>query len=464
MSSWPENVGILGIEFYFPSQYVDQTELEAYDKVSAGKYTVGLGQAKMGFCSDLEDINSICLTVLSNLMARYELDYAQIGRLEVGTETLVDKSKSVKTVLMDLFNSSGNFNVEGIDTTNACYGGTAALFNAISWIESSYWDGRLAVVVCADIAVYAEGSARPTGGAGAVAMVIGPNAPLVFDRGMRASYIRHAYDFFKPDLTSEYPVVDGKLSIQCYLSALDNCYQSYRQKAQKLSQKETVDLSHFDAMLFHTPYCKLVQKSLARLAYNDYMLAKDKSSYEGTEKFAHITQLDETYFNRDVEVYFMGNSKTQFERLTKPGLYLANLLGNMYTPSLYGCLISLLIRTPFDQLSSMSRIGLFSYGSGLSSSMFSIHINKNAIESLRKIVDKLSYVETKLEQRKPVAPETFTQILAKKRENLHAFPFKPTASPSEYLFDGSYYLDSIDDFHRRHYKKYSAVPVLNGVQ
>lgn len=35
-----------------------------------------------------------------------------------------------------------------------------------------------------DIAVYATGSARPTGGAGAVAMLIGPNAPLAFDRGM----------------------------------------------------------------------------------------------------------------------------------------------------------------------------------------------------------------------------------------------------------------------------------------
>lgn len=34
-----------------------------------------------------------------------------------------------------------------------------------------------------DVAVYAEGPARCTGGAGAVAMLIGPNAPLVFQRG-----------------------------------------------------------------------------------------------------------------------------------------------------------------------------------------------------------------------------------------------------------------------------------------
>jgi len=69
-------------------------------------------------------------------------DYSTIGRLEVGTETIIDKSKSVKTVLMQLFEDSGNYDVEGIDTTNACYGGTAALFNALSWIESSSWDGK----------------------------------------------------------------------------------------------------------------------------------------------------------------------------------------------------------------------------------------------------------------------------------------------------------------------------------
>ena len=62
-------------------------------------------------------------------------------------------------------------------------------------------------------------------------MLIGPHAPLVLDRGLRATHVQHVYDFYKPDMMSEYPTVDGKLSIQCYLSALDKCYQLYRQKA-----------------------------------------------------------------------------------------------------------------------------------------------------------------------------------------------------------------------------------------
>ena len=43
--------------------------------------------------------------------------------------------------------------------------------------------GRYALVVAADIAVYASGNARPTGGAGAVALLVGPNAPLQLERG-----------------------------------------------------------------------------------------------------------------------------------------------------------------------------------------------------------------------------------------------------------------------------------------
>ena len=40
----------------------------------------------------------------SRLVKKTEgLSYADIGRVEVGTETLVDKSKSVKSVLMKLF-------------------------------------------------------------------------------------------------------------------------------------------------------------------------------------------------------------------------------------------------------------------------------------------------------------------------------------------------------------------------
>ena len=47
----------------------------------------------------------------------------------------------------------GNTDIEGVDSSNACYGGTAALFNCVNWVESNSWDGRYGLVACTDSAV-----------------------------------------------------------------------------------------------------------------------------------------------------------------------------------------------------------------------------------------------------------------------------------------------------------------------
>ncbi|KAF7635671.1 3-hydroxy-3-methylglutaryl coenzyme A synthase [Meloidogyne graminicola] len=195
----PQNVGILGAEFYFPKSFVDQSELEKFDNVSQNKYTLGLGQIEMAFCHENEDSCSMALSVTAQLLENYEIDPCSIGFLAVGTETLVDRSKSIKSVVMDLFLTSGNVDIEGVDEKNACFGGTQALLHSVDWIYSNYqFEGRLAIVVCVDVAVYEKGPARSTGGAGAIAFLIGPEAPLVFDRGLRSFYSSNVYDFYKP--------------------------------------------------------------------------------------------------------------------------------------------------------------------------------------------------------------------------------------------------------------------------
>merc|ERR1719223_2024483 len=135
------------MEVYSPSSYITQASLEEYSSVSAGRYTLGLGQEGMALCGDAEDVNSLALAVVQSLLEKYDISPSQVGRLEVGTETLVDKSKSTKTVLMDLF--EGNTDIEG-----------ATVLNAFLWVESDGWDGRYAIVVAADIAAYARGGAR----------------------------------------------------------------------------------------------------------------------------------------------------------------------------------------------------------------------------------------------------------------------------------------------------------------
>ncbi|KAF3848629.1 hypothetical protein F7725_015126 [Dissostichus mawsoni] len=430
LGPWPKDVGIIALELYLPSQYVDQTELEQLDGVAPGKYTVGLGQDRMGFCSDLEDINSLCLTAVQKLMERNGLSYDSVGRLEVGTETIIDKSKSVKTVLMQLFEDSGNTDVEGIDTTNACYGGTAALFNAVNWVESSSWDGRYAVVVAGDIAVYASGSARPTGGAGAVAMLVGPNAPLAFERGLRGTHMQHAYDFYKPDLMSEYPVVDGKLSIECYLSALDRCYAVYRNKIhaqwQREGSEERFSLEDFDYLVFHSPYCKLVQKDV---------------------------KPEETYFDRDVEKAFLKASTDMFEKKTKHSLLVSNQNGNMYTPSVYGCLASLIATHSSSQIAGQ-RVGVFSYGSGFAATLYSIRVTQDHTpgSALDKLVSSLSDLKLRLDSRQKVSPTVFSECMKLRQETHHLAPYVPRSSVED-LFPGTWYLTRVDEKHRREYAR-----------
>lgn len=67
---WPDHVGILALELVVPSTYVNQNDLELHDGVSKGKYTIGLGQERMAFCSDREDVVSLSLTAVSLLMRR----------------------------------------------------------------------------------------------------------------------------------------------------------------------------------------------------------------------------------------------------------------------------------------------------------------------------------------------------------------------------------------------------------
>lgn len=51
---------------------------------------------------------------------------------------------------------------------------------------------------------------------------------------------------------------------------------------------------------------------------------------------------EDTYFDRDVEKAFLKASTEMFEQKTKDSLLVSNQNGNMYTPSVYGCLASII--------------------------------------------------------------------------------------------------------------------------
>ncbi|PWW73915.1 hydroxymethylglutaryl-CoA synthase [Tuber magnatum] len=470
MSTCPQNVGIKAIEIYFPSQCVDQAELEKFDGVSTGKYTIGLGQTKMSFCDDREDIYSLSLTVVKSLLEKYNIDPMSIGRLEVGTETLLDKSKSVKSVLMQLF--APNTNVEGVDTVNACYGGTNALFNAINWVESSAWDGRDAIVVAGDIALYSKGNARPTGGAGCIAMLVGSDAPLVLEPGKRGSYMSHAYDFYKPDFTSEYPVVDGYFSIRCYTEAVDGCYKAYNNREASLAalarRNEGANgngvangngaangnghaasnhgIDRFDYMLFHAPTCKLVSKSYARLLYNDFLASPEAPLFDSVPQDLRELDYEQSLSDRNIEKAFIGLSKKKFEERVKPGLLAPTQCGNMYTASVYSGLVSLLSNVDSDTLQG-KRVALFSYGSGLASSLFSLTVKGSTKEMAEKV-----NLKERLEVRRVVEPQVYDDMCELRHLAHGKKDFVPQGS-AETIGRGAYYCLRVDELFRREYQR-----------
>jgi hydroxymethylglutaryl-CoA synthase len=102
-------------------------------------------------------------------------------------------------------------------------------------------------------------------------------------------------------------------------------------------------------------------------------------------------------------------SKAAFESKTKPSLLLATSVGNMYTPSLYASLVSYLCQEP---VLPDRKLALFSYGSGLASSFFSLQVRGGS--GLDKMVKGLKDVQTRLDARTKSSPGIFRSSLLQK--------------------------------------------------
>jgi len=460
-SSRPRDVGILAMEAHFPGDYVDQREMEAFDGVGSGKYTLGLGQLGMAVPGDREDVNALALTTVSRLLSKFDVRPEQVGRLEVGTETLVDKSKSSKTVLMQLFGE--NTDVDGATVINACYGGTAALLNAVAWVDSSFWDGRYAVVVATDIAVYAKGPARPSGGCGAVAMLVGPDAPMVLDCSTKATHATNVWDFYKPNVSSEYPTVDGKLSNSCYLHALDECYQLFCKKSEATAMTDgrQPGLASVDYAVFHSPYNKLVQKSFARLVFLESRRLLENNDEAAKEKFASLSKwvsapLEDTLNDRELDLAARTVAKEDFKAKVSPSCTTSQQIGNCYTAAVYMNLATL-VHARAKDLARGSRVLMFSYGSGSLATMFELQTRepteaakgKFTLERIAKSLD----ITARLERRSQLTPEAYTARMKLRQKTYSAKNGLKLTQPIESIPEGDFYLDRIDEVGRRFYAR-----------
>ena len=75
----------------------------------------------------------------------------------------------------------------------------------------------------------------------------------------------------------------------------------------------------------------------------------------------------------------MGVAREDFENRVHPTLTFSQRIGNMYTPSIYSSLVSLIANLEDNNSSKSSyNVSLFSYGSGLISSIFGITVHNSA--------------------------------------------------------------------------------------
>jgi len=273
---------------------------------------------------------------------------------------------------------------------------------------------------------------------------------------IHGNYMANTYDFYKPNLSSEYPEVDGPVSVVTYIAALDAAYSTFKDKfarAVKKAQPNEASASAFsienvDYAIFHSPYGKQAVKGHARMVYNDFLTTPDAPRFAdipNSESLLSITHAA-SLSDKNIEKTFITAAKPSFAQKVEPSMACSKRLGNMYTASLYGCLASLISTVEPAQLKD-KRVSLFAFGSGCAASFFTLRIKGDTSE----IRGKMDLVN-RLAQMKVVPCQEFIDALALREKNHNAVAYTPEGSVDN-IWPGAYYLDSVDSKYRRKYLK-----------
>ncbi len=349
------NIGIDKISFFIPPRYVDLKDLAQRRQVDPNKFLIGLGQEKMAFNLNTEDIITYGANAAAKILT--EDDKKKITMVIVGTESSVDESKASAVVIHHLLGIQ-DF-ARSIEIKQACYGGTAALKLACDYLQTR--PNEKVLVIAADIARYGLNTpGEVTQGAGAVAMLISKNPHILTIENQSVTYTENVYDFWRPT-GEKYPRVEGKLSNETYINGFHKLVAEFK-------RRYNLELTDFKGLCFHTPYTKMGKKALLPEIV--------ELSEEKQQEFLLNYELSITYSKQ---------------------------VGNLYTGSLYLSLISLLENHP--TLKAGDSIGLYSYGSGCVSEFFVGFLSENFKEYLLK-----EYHQELLNNREKLAVDAYERL------------------------------------------------------
>ncbi len=264
----------------------------------------------------------------------------QIELLITCTESGIDFGKSMSTYIHDCLGLRRNCRL--FELKNACYSGTAGFQMAVNFILSQVSPGAKALVIATDISRFtvAEGGdaltmdwsfAEPSGGAGAVAILVSEN-PRVFqvDVGANGYYGYEVMDTCRPIADSE--AGDADLSLMSYLDCCEQAFLEYQKRVIDVDYRKT-----FQYLAFHTPFGGMV-------------------------KGAHRSMMRKMAKAKPPEI------EEDFAQRVMQGLTYCQRVGNIMGATVFLSLASTIDQGHFD---SPKRIGCFSYGSGCCSEFYS---------------------------------------------------------------------------------------------
>lgn len=364
----PPPSGIASIGLSLPPLALPVEELAALRGEAAEKYTVGLGCRAIALCPPGYGVVDLAAKAAERALARWDGDPADIGLLAVGTETALDMSRPLSAWVADRIGLRGA--VRSYEVKHACYGGTLAVRQATEWRSSGAGDGRAALAIAADVALYEPGDpGEPTQGAGATAMVIDePEVARILPESH--AWSEPAFDFWRP-VGERFPRVDGPLSLDCYKRAAAACFEALVRDRDP--ERVLAELAH---ICFHVPFPKMVRKAVGQVG----------------EMWGWAEERIEQLFRDKVDATMLWN----------------RLCGNAYTASLW-----ISVAHALRGLARGRQVAAFSYGSGFGAELLVLEAGPGAAagawaadieEDLheRRIIDRHDYQE--LRRRAPGLP------------------------------------------------------------
>jgi polyketide biosynthesis 3-hydroxy-3-methylglutaryl-CoA synthase-like enzyme PksG len=368
-------VGIEAINFYGGSAYLDVQKLAKYRNLDNERFENLLMKEKT-VPLPYEDPISFGVNAAKPLIdALSPEEKDRIEMVITCTESGIDFGKSISTYIHHYLGLNRNCRL--FELKNACYSGTAGFQMAVNFVLSQVSPGAKVLVVATDLARFMAADAgealmadwsfaEPTGGAGAVAMLVS-DKPYVYqvDVGANGYYGYEIMDTCRPIADSEAGNAD--LSLMSYLDCCESSFLEYKKRVKDVDYENT-----FNYLVFHTPFGGMV-------------------------KGAHRTMMRKMCKAKPDVI------RKDFDQRVIPGLTYCQRVGNIMGATVFLSLIGTIDNGNFD---SAKRLGIFSYGSGCCSEFHSGIVTSRGQEAIRQLE-----IQKHLDERYELSIEQYEKLL-----------------------------------------------------